>query len=85
MQLALTVNKKCTETLPYYSDLSQFTSHKVQEGSEYLNQLYLASANQVNKVTETSKQVKNDLTWMLSHVTDDLIELIEAKLSIDNK
>jgi|JI9StandDraft_1071089.scaffolds.fasta_scaffold318382_1 hypothetical protein len=83
MQIAQEINKKCSETLPYYKDLSDFTVQTCTQSLNRLNNLYGQSRAQLNKVSKTSKQLRKDATWMFYQATDDLLELIEKKFEID--
>lgn len=40
MKLAQEINKKCTEVLPYYKDLSDFTLQSYNQGMDRLSNLY---------------------------------------------
>lgn len=79
MKIAQEINKKCSDVLPFYKDISDFTLQTYNQGLDRLNNLYGLSQEKVNKVSKTSKQFRKDVAWMFSQASDDLLELMETK------
>lgn len=73
MQLAHQINQKCSETLPYYAEVSTYTAEAYQHQLDRLNSLYLTSKDKVLKVSKASKQLRKDLLWMFSQAADDIL------------
>ena len=82
MEVVKKIDQKCAETLPYYNELSKFTTKKYQQGLSCVDSLYSCSNNKVKKMNKLSKQVRSDIVWILSQAADDLLELIETRFSI---
>jgi hypothetical protein len=83
MQLIQQIDTKLTENLPYYSEISSFTTEQLRTSYESINKLYECSTNKVKKVSKASKQLQKDLVWMISQSTKDFLEFIEEKLEIE--
>jgi len=83
MQYLQQVDQKATETLPYYSDISKIAVQKYQETLTCLDQVYSNSNKKVNHIKKTSSQVRNDVVWVLNQTADDVLDLIETRLSIE--
>lgn len=85
MKIVQEINKKCSDTLPYYKSVSDFTLQTYNQGIDHLNNLYGQSREKLNKVSKASKQFRKDVAWMFSQASDDLLELMETKFEIDTK
>lgn len=83
MQLVQDINRKCEETLPLYSNLSNFTVQQYKRTVGTLDHLYQESKNTVIKAEKTTIQLRNDIIWMLSQAANDLLDLTEKKLDVD--
>ena len=66
MEFVQLIDKRCAETLPYYTDLTQFTSHKYKQGLTCVDHLYASSSNKVKTISKVSKQFRSDVLVILS-------------------
>ena len=73
MQVVKQIDSKLAKSLPFYSNISAYAVEQCKAQYDAISNLYEYSANRVNKMTKTSKQLKKDLIWMISQSTDDFL------------
>ena len=76
MELVQKIDKKCAETLPYYSEVADYTQQAYHYGLDQFNSLYACSTNKAQEL----QKLREYLVWLYSRPIDDLLNFIEGKL-----
>jgi len=83
MQFVQKVDRKCSQTLPCYSSLSQMALQKYQQGLVCLDEVYATSNKKARTIQKASSQFRNDIVWVLAQTAEDVLDLIETRLSLE--
>jgi hypothetical protein len=83
MEILQQIDTKLAQTVPYYSQVADFTTEQYKNSYQVINSLYSCSANKVKKAAKVSRQLQKDLILFITQTTEDFLEYIEEKLEIE--
>ncbi len=83
MQTIVEANEQIIKMFPIYSNIYNFAQKHCKDTLNTLTATYTSSTEKITQAKNVSNRYKREVFWVLSQSTNEFIEFIEEKLSID--